>query len=331
MRYIGIGDSTVKTTPFLLQAKARTLNVRDIYMGGEEKAFDLFKRLRWSETDGAPVCPRCGCTDHWFIAKRRRFKCKGCCHQYSPTSGTIFANRKMMYVDLLAAIALVVNGAKGVSALQLARDVGCHPKTAWVFAHKLREAMAAETGDHMLSGEVEIDGAYFGGHIRPANLKEDRVDRRFLEHQTGKRRVVIVARQRKGRTRSFVVRQESEGVEIANRVVHKNARVHADEASHWDGLHARFFVHRINHSEAYSLNGVCTNQAESYFSRLRRMVSGQHHHVSARHLHAYAAHAAWMEDHRRDDNGALARRALGVALAHPVSRNWKGRWQKTAA
>src|SRR3990172_5131158 len=102
-------------TPFLLQAKARTLNVRDIYMGGEEKAFELFKRLRWSQTDGEPVCPKCGCVENWFIPKRRSFKCKACSHQYSPTSGTIFASRKMMYFDLLAAIAILINGAKGVS------------------------------------------------------------------------------------------------------------------------------------------------------------------------------------------------------------------------
>ncbi len=66
-----------------------------------------------------------------------------------------------------------------------------------------------------LDGEVEIDGAYFGGHIRPANLKEDRVDRRLAEHQTGKRRVVVALRERGGRTLTFVTRQEAEGVEIA--------------------------------------------------------------------------------------------------------------------
>lgn len=327
--YIGYDDMT-QNTPFLLQAKARTLNVRDIYMGGEEKAFDLFKQLRWPETDGAPVCPKCGCMDHWFIAKRRRFKCKGCGHQYSPTAGTIFASRKMMYVDLLASIAILINGAKGVSALQLARDTGCNPKTAWVFAHKIREALAAETKGHMLSGEVEIDGCFVGGHIRPANKKEDRVDRRLSEHQTGKRRVVIAIRQRKGRTLSFVAKQEADGVEIARRVVRSDARIHADEATHWDALHGPFKAYRINHSEAYSLDGICTNQAESFFSRLRKMIGGQHHHVSARHLHAYAAHAAWLEDHCRQDNGTNCKAALGLALEHPVSRTWKGRWQKVA-
>jgi len=61
----------------------------------------------------------------------------------------------------------------------------------------IREAMAAETKGLKLKGEVEIDGAYFGGHVRPANEAEDRVDRRLSEHQTGKRRVVVALRQRK--------------------------------------------------------------------------------------------------------------------------------------
>jgi hypothetical protein len=76
---------------------------------------------------------------------------------------------------------------------------------------------------------------------------------------------------------------------------------------------------------------VRTNQAESFFSRLRRMVAGQHHRVSARPLHAYASHAAWLEDHRRLDNGTLAHRALGLALHNGVSRQWKDYWQRSAA
>lgn len=316
-------------THFLLTAKARTLSLKDIYKGGEDKAFDLFRHLRWPETEGEPVCPKCGCLDAYHITTRRKFKCKACHHQYSPTSGTMFASRKMSYVDLLAAICMVFNSAKGMSALQLARNLDCQHKTAFVLSHKIREALAAEMKMLTLNGEVEIDGAYFGGHIRPANKAEDRVDRRLSEHQTGKRRVVVAMRQRKGRTRTFVTKQEADGVEIVPEVVAKGSTVHADEASHWDGLHGLYETHRINHSDAYSLNGSCTNQAESYFSRLRRMV-GQHHHVSPRHLHQYAAHAAWLEDHRRLDNGALTTKALKLALAHPVSRNWKGYWQKGA-
>lgn len=313
---------------FLLSAAARSISLREVYAGGEEKAWGLFKQMRWPETDGKPVCPKCGGLDAYDIKSRRKHECRACRHQFSATSGTILASRKMAYVDLVAAIVILINGAKGVSALQLARDLDCQHKTAFVLAHKLREAMASEIAGETLGGTVEVDGAYFGGHVRPANLKADRVDRRLLQNQTGKRRVVVIARERNGRTKTTVTKQESDGVAFVAKVVQPGSVVHADEASHWDALHAKFQTQRINHSEAYSLNGACTNQAESFLARLRRMVDGQHHHVSPRHLHQYAAHAAWMEDHRRLDNGTLAKRVLKLAMAHPVSREWKGYWQR---
>ena len=316
---------------FLLSAASKSLKLKDIYLAGEEAAYAKFRALRWPETDGEAVCPRCGCCETYDIATRRKFKCKACYHQFSVTSGTIFASRKLAFVDMLAAICIIANASKGLSAVQLSRDVGVQYKTAFVLAHKIREALARETADTKLDREVEIDGAYFGGHIRPANMEANRVDRRLAEHQTGKRRVVIALRQRKGRTLTFVRKSEAEGVSIARDRIAPGASVAADEASHWDALDSFFPVARVNHSEGYSVNGVCTNQAESYFSRLRRMVSGQHHHVSAKYLHAYAAQAAWLEDHRRESNGALAGRILRNAMLAPVSRQWKGYWQRRAA
>lgn len=313
---------------FLLTAAARTLSLKDIYQGGEEGAFATFCRLRWHQTDGEPVCPRCGAMDPYRITTRRKFKCKACGHHFSPTSGTIFASRKLGYVDTLAAICIVTNGAKGLSALQLARDIDVQHKTAWVMAHKVREAMAAETKGLTLDGTLEIDGAYVGGHIRPANIKVDRVDRRHLKNKSSKRRVVIVIRQRAGRTLTAVTNNEAEGVEIVKLRAGPGATIHADEATHWDQLEGHFDTKRINHTIAYSLDGATTNQAESFISRLRRMIDGQHHHVSPQYLHQYASHAAWLEDHRRLSNGVLAHRALKLALGHPVSRTWKGYWQR---
>jgi len=247
------------------------------------------------------------------------------------TSGTIFASRKMDFVDLLAAICIIVNASKGVSMVQLSRDLDCQYKTAFVLAHKLREAMALEvqTGE-VLNGHVEVDGAYFGGHVRPENRKEDRKDRRLKENQTGKRRVVVVLREREGRTLPFVTMQEAEGVELAKENVSRTATLSADEASHWDLLHAGWSVDRVNHSQVYSDHGKHTNTAESYFSRLRRMVVGQHHHVSPQYLYQYANHAAWLEDNRRTDNGTLAHIMVSNAMDAPVSRNWKGYWQRAA-
>lgn len=185
---------------FLLSAAARTLSLKEIFREGEEAAYRRFRRLRWPETDGSPVCPICGCLDAFELGARRWFKCAACHRQFSVTSGTIFASRKLGFVDLLAAICLVANAAKGMSALQLARDLRVQPKTAFVLIHKLREAMAAETRDTTLDGEIEVDGAAFGGHVRPANLREERADRRLLANRSGKRRIVVALRQRGGRT-----------------------------------------------------------------------------------------------------------------------------------
>lgn len=316
---------------FLLSAAARTLSLKAIYKAGEEAAHDAFCKMRWPETDGEAICPDCGCCETYKITTRRKFKCKACLRQFSVTSGTIFASRKMAFVDLLAAICITVNAAKGVSMVQLSRDLDCQYKTAFVLAHKLREAMALEvhTGE-ILSGHVEVDGAYFGGTIRPENRKEDRRDRRLKEHQNGRRRVVVVMRERLGRTLPVVTMSEAEGVALITENVDRMATVSADEASHWDALHGGWQVDRVNHSEVYSDHGKHTNWAESYFSRLRRMVVGQHHHVSPQYLHQYATQAAWLEDNRRQSNGGMAFGMVANAMLCPVSRAWKGYWQRAA-
>src|SRR5262245_55316005 len=148
---------------FLLTAKARTLSLAAVLRLSDDEAFQVFKECRWE--GGEPVCPKCGSLTIYTCASRRIFKCKDCKAQFSVTSGTLFANRKLAMRDYLAAIALFVNGAKGVSMLQIGRDLNVSYKTAFVLCHKLREAMASAQPTQ-LSGEVEIDGAYFGGTIR---------------------------------------------------------------------------------------------------------------------------------------------------------------------
>lgn len=167
---------------------------------------------------------------------------------------------------MLVAIAIFVNGAKAVSALhlQLSRDLDCQYKTPFVLAHKLREAMGSEIQGRKLGGHVEIDGAYFGGYVRPENQKEDRKDRRLAIHQTGKRRAVVVMRERGGRTLPSVCRSEDEAVPFIAANVLVGSTVYADEASRYDGLHARFAAKRVNHSIMFQDEGAAdTNQAES--------------------------------------------------------------------
>lgn len=315
---------------FLLSAAARTLSLKAVFTMGEDKAYATFRQMRWPETDGEAVCPRCGCVETYDIATRRRFKCVGCHHQFSVTSGTIFANRKMSFTDLLAAIVIFVNGAKGVAALQLSRDLDCQYKTAFVLSHKLREAMAAENAGVKLDGVVEIDGAYFGGYVKPENVKADRVDRRLSFNRSGKRQCVVVMRQRGGRSLPFIVRVEGDAVPYVRDHVANLATIHADESSGWDALHAGWDTKRVNHGVRFYDEGACTNQAESYFSRLRRMETGTHHHIAGPYLNQYAGEAAWREDHRRVDNGAQAAKVGGMALASKPSRRFAGYWQRAA-
>jgi hypothetical protein len=181
------------------------------------------------------------------------------------------------------------------------------------------------------SAGAPIDGAYFGGSIRQENYKSDRKDRRLAEHQTGKRRVVVVMRERRGRALPFVVRAEDEGAPIVARRILPGSTVYADEAPHWDVLHARYVTKRIIHGFAFSDDGACTNQAESFLSRLRRAEFGQHHHISGVYLHFYAGEMAWREDMRREDTGCQYERCGSDALHHPKSKNWCGYWQRHAA
>lgn len=93
-------------------------------------------------------------------------------------------------------------------------------------------------------------------------------------------------------------------------------------------MHARYLTKRINHSEVYSDGESCTNQAESFFSRLRRAEFRTYHHVAGPYLTAYAAEMDWREDHRRISNGEQFMMVVAAAASHPVSRQWKGYWQR---
>ena len=315
---------------FLLSAAARTLSLATVMRMTDDQAFETFRSIRWTANEGEAICGKCGCCECYTFKARRIFKCKGCGAQFSVTSGTIFASRKMDLRDILAAIAIFVNGAKGHSALQLSRDLDCQYKTAFVLTHKLREALAADKAAS-LSGDVEIDGAYFGGYVKPANRKEDRVDRRRAMHQTGKRQVVVVMRERDGRTLPFVAKSEAAGVPMIAATVTAGSTIYADEASGWDALAAKFLTKRINHSVEYSNAEANTNMAESFFSRIRRAEVGIHHHIAGPYLASYAAEMGWREDNRRVSNGEQFLMATGAALTSPVSRQWKGYWQRATA
>jgi transposase-like protein len=310
---------------FLLSAKARTLSLAKVMRMDEPQAYAMFRALRWASDE--PVCVHCGHVGAYEYRTRKLFKCKACKRQFSVTSGTVFSHYKLPMRDYLAAIAIFVNAVKGVSALQLSRDLGVQYRTAFVLAHKLREALTSEQESIVLGGDVEVDGAYFGGHVRPENRKEDRIDRRKNANKSGKRKSVIVMRERGGRAVTAVFASEHTSTDFIVNSVRPGSVVYTDEAPGWDKVRDFFQSYSINHQLAYADGHICTNQAESYFSRLRRAEIGAHHFISGRYLARYAGEMAWRENHRRDDNGSQFV-AAGILAMRPRASAFKGYSQR---
>lgn len=325
---------------FLLSAQARTLSVYQVMQMNDNEAFAVFKELRWGAGDTVS-CPCCGVIGkHAFRRDRKQWRCVDCGHTFSITSGTIFANHKLPLRKYLAAIAIYTNAVKGISALQLARDLGVQYKTAFVLAHKIRESLMEQRDNAPLSGEVHMDGAYVNGYIRPKNKKEDRIDRRLAENQRPDKRCVFVMRQKSteadtgmvgaAKTLTFILKGENQ-IDVGNLArdfVKKGSTICADESNAYDVLHAKFDTRRVNHSVEYRApDGTTNNQAESYFSRFRRMQYGQCHKLGNLYLANYANEAAYREDTRRWTNGTIFRDITGKCAHTKTSRNWCGYWQ----
>ena len=300
----------------------------------DAEAETTFRKVRWENTNGAPVCPTCGGLDAYECRRPKgalRFRCKACKADFTITSGTLFASHKLPLRAYLAAIVIFCNEVKGKSALALSRDLGLAYKSAFVLVHKLREAMAEELKGRVVGGpgkEAAVDGAYFGGYVKPANIREHRIDRRLAENRTGKRKVVVIVRERDGNSVPAVFKSEGAALSWIKSRIEPGTVVHADEAGSWNGLHSKYEMKRINHQEAYSLDGACTNAAEEYFGRLRRAEIGHHHHIAGAYLLRYAQEASWREDNRRLPNGEQVRQVAHLAMGRKPSVDFSGYWQR---
>src|SRR5947207_4361712 len=226
---------------FLLSSAAKSLTLGQVARMSDGDVERVFIRLRWSDNDNLPHCPKCGCAT--VYGGRRRgslmWQCKACGKNFSLTSGTLFASRKMPLRSYLMAIAIFANEVKGKSMLALSRDMGCTYKASFVLAHKLREAMASEVRQSAIGGEgkrAEIDGGYFGGYVKPANRREDRKDRRLRRNRSGKRKVVVVIRERGGKTLPGVFQTEAAALDFIRTNVAPKTELYADEAVGWNDL-----------------------------------------------------------------------------------------------
>ena len=257
---------------FLLSSRAKTLTLASVARMSDEEAEAVFRKIRWASNDGNPFCPKCGCTIVYDCRRANgtaRWRCKACRHSFSITSGTLFHSRKMPLRAYLFAIAIFCNEVKGKSMLALSRDLGTHYMTAFVLAHKIREAMASEVRRRRYRRRGQAGGnrrRIFWRLRQACQSHENRRDRRLRQYQSGKRKVVVVIRERDGKTLPDVFHRDVAALSFIRLAVATGTELYADEASGWNALHARFTLHRVNHEEAYSLGRRIRDQQQ--FSRI---------------------------------------------------------------
>src|SRR5271166_3989994 len=109
------------------------------------------------------VCPRCGGRSRGYMASRRVHECAGCGYQSSVTAGTIFHKTRTPLSSWFCAIYRMSQDKKGISALQLSKEIGVSYPTAWLMQHKIRKAMADRDQGYQLKGLIEVDEGYVGG------------------------------------------------------------------------------------------------------------------------------------------------------------------------
>jgi transposase-like protein len=185
------------------------------------------------------------------------------------------------------AMYLVVTARKGISSMQLAKEIGVTQKTAWFVLGRLREAC----GDDLpkLQGIVEIDETYIGGLSKNMH-KADR-ERKITGRGGSDNAVVLGMRERSGRTKAVPV-ERTDGATLEFAIldrVETGSTVHTDEWSGYAGLRHLAYEHKtVDHKAGeYVRDGVSTNSIEAVWAVLKRGVYGTFHHVSAKHLGRY--------------------------------------------
>ena len=343
---------------YLLSSAVKNLSLMDLSCISEEEAFQCFCKARWGSLD-KQCCDSCGVLDkHYFRKSRKQWRCKHCDSYFSVTTKTIWADRKLPFKKMMYMLFLFTSNANGISASTLQRLVNVNYKTAWVFCHKLRETITRSVPIEPFTGEVHVDGGHFGGKPRGGQFRhkakpEDIAEKIKLGKNQGakrarssaanrrrrqaNRRIVMVVRQVKPgfggeRTRCFLSKAEDEGIAkyIATHCISPGSLVRTDENPAYTSYSAKFIHQTVEHSREYStLEGVNNNQAESFFSRLRRSEYGTFHRMMARYMIDYASEMAWRDDLRRVSEKERFTKLLIATLNSGYSRWWRGYWSGT--
>ena len=278
----------------------------------EQEARKEIERIRWPE--GA-VCPHCGCTGKAYelngtATRKGVWKCGDCRKQFTVSVGTVMHRSHLTMKQWLITFHLMCSSKKGISALQLQRELGLGSyKSALFLTHRIRLAMTEDPLMSKLGGKVEVDETYIGGKPRRGNKDE-------VKRGRGTSKVpVMVMVERDGKAYSRPVdRVNGETLKDAIReMVDKKSTIYTDEWPSYQGIGKEFDGGHevVNHSAGEFARGEAnTNTAESYIALLKRGVTGIFHHVSKQHLHRYCNEFSFRWSNRSVDDSARTKNAI---------------------
>ena len=285
----------------------------------QESCLAHLEAARWG---GEPKCPYCGSANTAPSKdSRRRHRCYDCKTSFSVTVGTIFHHTHLPLQKWFLAITLMLNAKKGLSALQLSRDLQVNKNTAWRITMQIRKAMSQAEQRDLLTGIVEMDETYIGGKPRKGT-KGDGPDGTHPRGRGTKKAPVIGAVERGGKVTAKAVakdKMKSRNMRafVRERVDTDSACLMTDEYKGFIGM-GKLLPHSIiKHADWYVDGDIHTNTIEGFWALLKRGMFGQFHSVSRRHLQRYVDEFCYRYNlHKPDPFAAFAltiNRGLGVA------------------
>ena len=277
----------------------KTLQQAIKYFSDEQTCINEVAAMRWP--DGEIVCEGCGEIGNTiWLAKQKRWKCRGCKKQFSVKQGTIFHDSPLGLDKWFVAMWMLANCRNGVSSHELGRTIGVTQKSAWHMLQRIRKAMEDDDKTPM-SGVIEMDETFHGGKAKNMHAK-DRA-RKIATPNKGKQ-IVVGMLQRGGKVRAGIVEERS----IAALVEMAHANAAPDATLITDELHAYKSVNLtheiINHAEQYVRGHIHTNGIESFWSMLKRTIGGTYVAVEPFHLYRYLHEQVFRYNHRKDMDDA---------------------------
>lgn len=266
------------------------------YFKNEDVCRDHLVKMRWP--DGKIVCPKCGQKGAYHYANGLWFKCKSqtCKNRFSATVGSMFENTKLPLSKWFVAIWLITAHKKGISSLQISRDLGIGQKAGWFLLHRIRQ-MLADNAPEKLDSIVEIDETYVGGKFANMNRKRRK---KYQDEGVDNKAAVMGIVQRDGKAKLKVIGGNT-FKEVVRAHVKNEALIVTDTHNGYAGLANEYEAHlSVNHSQMEFKNGLAyTNTVEGFFSCLKRSIIGIYHQVSVKHLEAYCNETAYRYNTRK--------------------------------